>query len=211
MRTQPLDARERAELCALLLEVGPDAPTLCEGWTTADLVAHLVVREREPRAALGIVSERFAPRLRQRMDARKAAGFEPLVERLRRGAPLVPWRLPLIRAVLNFNEYFVHHEDVRRANGRSRRTDRPDLDAALWRQLGATARGLTRRVHGAGLVLRTPDGRQHVASNRQPQAVLTGPPSELALYLTGRTGPAEVDLTGPSDAIAAVEAARVGV
>ena len=27
---------ERRALCALLDETGPDAPTLCEGWTTGD-------------------------------------------------------------------------------------------------------------------------------------------------------------------------------
>ena len=52
---QPLDAVERDELCDLFVARGPDAPTLCEGWTTADLAAHLVVRERNPLAGPGIV------------------------------------------------------------------------------------------------------------------------------------------------------------
>ena len=48
----PSPARaERAALCDLFLEVGPDAPTLCGAWTTRDLAAHLVVRERRPDAA----------------------------------------------------------------------------------------------------------------------------------------------------------------
>jgi uncharacterized protein (TIGR03085 family) len=46
---------ERSRLCDLFLEVGPDQPTLCEGWTTADLAAHLVIRERRPDAAPGIL------------------------------------------------------------------------------------------------------------------------------------------------------------
>ncbi len=45
---------ERRALCALLDETGPDAPTLCEGWTTGDLAAHLVLRERRPDAAAGV-------------------------------------------------------------------------------------------------------------------------------------------------------------
>ena len=44
----------RRELCDALLTVGPDAPTLCEGWTTRDLATHLIVRETRPDAALGI-------------------------------------------------------------------------------------------------------------------------------------------------------------
>ena len=41
--------RERLLLADLLETAGPDAPTLCEGWTTRDLAAHVVVRERRPR------------------------------------------------------------------------------------------------------------------------------------------------------------------
>ena len=46
---------ERHELASLLLEVGPDAPTLCEGWTTRDLAAHLVIRQDRVDAQAGIV------------------------------------------------------------------------------------------------------------------------------------------------------------
>jgi hypothetical protein len=46
---------ERAALAALLAETGPDAPTLCEGWQTRGLAAHLVLRERRPDAAAGVM------------------------------------------------------------------------------------------------------------------------------------------------------------
>ncbi len=46
---------ERLALCGLLEKTGPDAPTLCEGWNTGDLAAHLVLRERRPDAAAGIL------------------------------------------------------------------------------------------------------------------------------------------------------------
>ena len=36
-------------------ETGPDGPTLCEGWQTRDLAAHLVLRERRPDAAAGVM------------------------------------------------------------------------------------------------------------------------------------------------------------
>jgi uncharacterized protein (TIGR03083 family) len=39
---------ERAALAALLHETGPDGPTLCEGWQTRDLAAHLALRARRP-------------------------------------------------------------------------------------------------------------------------------------------------------------------
>ena len=47
---------ERQDLCTLFEDLGPDVPTLCEGWTARDLAAHLVVRERRPDAALGILA-----------------------------------------------------------------------------------------------------------------------------------------------------------
>ncbi|RQX24838.1 TIGR03085 family protein, partial [Micromonospora chalcea] len=46
---------EREALADLMLELGPDAPTVNEGWTTRDLAAHLLVRERRPDAAGGIL------------------------------------------------------------------------------------------------------------------------------------------------------------
>ena len=42
---------EREALAYLMLELGPDAPTVNEGWTTRDLAAHQLVRERRPDAA----------------------------------------------------------------------------------------------------------------------------------------------------------------
>src|SRR5512132_3237988 len=109
---QPLDARERAELCDLFVAKGPDAPTLCEGWATLDLAAHLVIRENDVRSGLAILGgERFASLERRLMDGARDQGYDRLVQRLRSGPPLVPWRLPVLREQLNFNEWFVHHED----------------------------------------------------------------------------------------------------
>jgi hypothetical protein len=47
----PIDERERQTLCDLLADLGPDAPTLCEGWTTLDLAAHLLCCQAGRRAA----------------------------------------------------------------------------------------------------------------------------------------------------------------
>ena len=118
----PADARERAELCDLMLELGPDAPTLCEGWVTLDLAAHLVVRERQPlRGGLAILGgDRFAGLESRLLAGAKKRGFEALVERMRGGPPLA-WRIPGLRKAANLIEWFVHHEDVRRPNGRSPR------------------------------------------------------------------------------------------
>jgi uncharacterized protein (TIGR03085 family) len=212
MADAPLDQREREELCDLFLELGPDAPTLCEGWTTADLAAHLVVRERDPRSMPGILRPqgRFGRTTERLMARKKTQGYPAVVARVRKGAPLVPWRIPGLRTLLNLNEYVVHHEDVRRANGRRPRTDRPDLDEAIWGMLRRGARMLTRRID-AGVVLRAPGGDEVQARRGDAVATLTGPPVELLLYLMGRRGAAEVDLNGDPAAVAAVERASLGI
>src|SRR5262245_11377938 len=163
----PLDAREREELCDLFVARGPDAPTLCEGWATLDLAAHLVVREHDLRAGLVIMGgDRFAGLERKLMDGARATGYAALVERLRGG------RLPGLREMLNFGEWFTHHEDVRRANGEAPRDDRPDLDEALWGGLRRMSRLMLRGVKGAGVALEAPGFGEIAARGAGPAARL---------------------------------------
>jgi uncharacterized protein (TIGR03085 family) len=194
--SESIDARERRELCDLLLELGPDSPTLCEGWTTADLAAHLVLRERFRRST------------NEHLATEKAKGLPLLVARLRDGAPLVPWRLPRFRTLLNGLEYFIHHEDVRRANGYGSRTDIPDLDSFSWKLSGFFGRRLARAIRPFGLELVRPDGAHRTFGSGET-AVLSGRPTELVLSLAGRRSAAEVTLDGAADAVTAVERAQV--
>ena len=210
--TPPLDARERDELCDLFVARGPDAPTLCEGWATLDLAAHLVVREHDVRSGLFIMGgERFAGLERKVMDGARAQGYERLIERLRGGPPAFPWRVPGLRGLLNLNEWFIHHEDVRRAGGEEPRTDRPDLDEALWSTLHRAGRFMTRHVKGAGVALEAPGYGELPARGSGPAVRLVGGPQELALYLSGRRSAAKVEITGPDEARAALEAADLGL
>ena len=211
MTDQPLDAIERAQLCDLFVASGPDAPTLCQGWSTLDLAAHLVVREHDPRAGLAIIGgDRFADLERKLMDGARAKGYESLVERLRGGPPAVPWRLPGLRPLLNTNEWFIHHEDVRRANGRGPRED-PQLDAALWPMVRRMAPMMVRRIKGAGVALAAPGYGEVPAKGTGPSARIEGGPQELTLFLNGRRSAAQVEITGPDDALAAVDGANLGI
>jgi uncharacterized protein (TIGR03085 family) len=196
---EPLDARERRELSDLFEELGPDAPTLCEGWTTEDLAAHLVVRERHPTAAGGIIIPALEQRTERFMEREKEGGYARLVDRVRNGPPLGPFAVPGLRTLINLQEYVVHHEDVRRANGLGPRTDRPDLQDALWSLLRNGARFLLRRVHGAKVRLQRPGG-EAVSSGRGPEVVVTGEPVDLVLYLFGREQVAAVEITGDPEA-----------
>jgi uncharacterized protein (TIGR03085 family) len=209
---EPLDARERAELCDLFLALGPDAPTLCEGWTTLDLAAHLVVREHDPRSGFAILGgERFAKLEHSLMDDARSQGYERLVDRLRSGPPLVPWRLPMLRQFLNLTEWFVHHEDVRRPAGEAPRGDRADLDRALWWMLRRGSRLMLRKVRGVGVALEAPGFGEVSARGPGPSVRLTGGPQELTLYLSGRRRAARVDVTGPEEAKAIIESAPLGI
>lgn len=208
---EPLDARERRELCDLLEELGPDAPTLCEGWATIDLAAHLVVRERDPRSAPGILfGGRFEGLLERVTQQALDRGYAQLVEQVRNGPPLGPFVVPGLRTYLNLNEYVTHHEDVRRANGLGPRTDRADLQDALWQLLRRGLRLMARNLHGAHLRLVRPDGAV-AAVGRGPEVTLRAEPVELLLYLQGRRAAAQVTPEGHPDAIAVLEAAHLGI
>jgi uncharacterized protein (TIGR03085 family) len=201
---------ERGALCDTLNRVGPDAPTLCEGWFALDLAAHLVAREVRADAALGLVLPGpFARHMQHVMESYKQKGYTSLVAMLRTGPPLMHRTGPL--AVANVNENYIHHEDVRRANGDARRDLDPEMEVILWRMLGVGARMTRRRVKGAALVLRTPDGRERVVSTGGPTITLTGVPSELTLFMAGRKEVAEVTHEGDAAAYAIVLAANFGV
>src|SRR4051812_3387969 len=153
MAEVPLDTQERRELCDLLDELGPAVPALLEGWTAHDLAAHLVLRERDlvagPCLVLPGAFQRFAER--RRAGLAESKDFAWLVARIRSGPPMGFFRLGWVRSLANLNEFFVHHEDVRRANGRGRRSLAPAMDAALWRNVRRGSRYLSRRLRGAGL------------------------------------------------------------
>ena len=157
---EPLfDAQERSALCDLFTELGPSVPTLIEGWTAHDLAAHIVLREHDLIAAPCIVLpgpfQRFAER--RRAELAESKDFVWLVSRIRSGPPFGFFRIGWVRSLPNLNEYFVHHEDVRRANGLGSRTLAPALDAALWRNVRRSSRHLTRRLRGAGLDVEWPE------------------------------------------------------
>lgn len=206
----PHDARERAELCARFTQLGPDAPTLCGDWTTADLAAHLVARERNPLAGPGIVLGGPLERVTDWATAReKRRGYEEVVDRVRTGPPLVPWGLPVLRSILNLNEYFVHHEDVRRANGEGPRTDRPELDDAL-RPVVARMAGIQLWRGKVDVELVDDRGRTLARRGVDPPKVI-GRPGELLLWLNGRADVADVAFDGDQEAVSRLWEADLGL
>jgi uncharacterized protein (TIGR03085 family) len=208
-----LDDGERAALSDLFGELGPAAPTLLEPWTTRDIAAHLVLRERDHLAGPGLVLpgpwSRLAERRRRALRLRD---FAWLSATFRSGPPPGFFRIGWVRRVPNLNEFFVHHEDVRRANGRGPRTNTPAMDEALWHNVTRASWFLARRLHGGGLELHRAGTAQTVRARRgERTAHLTGSPGELLLYLFGRRRAAQVELSGPGAATDAVRRARFGM
>ena len=81
---------ERAQLAQALLDVAPDAPTLCEGWQARHLAAHVVLRERSPMVGAGIA----VPALSARAEAAIAKLADQAVDRGRLPGPGRPGRRP---------------------------------------------------------------------------------------------------------------------
>jgi len=211
--TMTLARRERAGLTDLLDAVGPDAPTLCGGWSTYDLAAHLVLREASPLAAAGIVVpvlEKMTDHGMARLKSRRA--YTELVQALRDGPP---WYSPLrpakVDASANAMEFYIHHEDVRRAGA----AEQPrDLDARdqnlLWALTSRMGRLLARKATvGIELVRTDVPGTTRI-SQGEPTVVVRGRPSELALFAYGRGSVADVEVGGDETAQAAVSDGRLG-
>jgi hypothetical protein len=161
---------------------------------TADLAAHLVLREH------------FRRWTAERIEQEKADGYQRLVDQVRTGAPLIPWRLPGLRTLVNGTEFVIHHEDVRRANGYLRRTGDPVLDQFAWRMSGLLARRLVRRIRPHGVAIEA-NGRERRFG--RADVVVRADPVDLALYLSGRRSGVDVSVEGTSAALEAIARADV--
>jgi len=212
---------ERLALADLLEEKGPDAPTLCAGWTTGDLAAHLVLRESRPDAAAGVMGgplSGYTARAQDRLKGRMS--FSELVAAFRNGPPrFSPFALPRLDEAANTVEYFVHHEDVRRGDGDwSPRDLDPQLADALWGRLKSGARFFVRAAP-VGVELARDEGAvdgsgagvgpfRVTAKRTAPLVTVSGRPGELTLWAFGRVTASHVELDGPKAAINQLQAWR---
>ncbi|MFI5527959.1 TIGR03085 family metal-binding protein [Kitasatospora sp. NPDC051853] len=199
---------ERERLAGLLESAGPEAPTLCVGWTTRDLAAHLVLRERRLDAAAGIRIGPLAGWTARVQERYRARPYEELLRLVRTGPGLSPFALPGVDEAANLVEYYVHAEDVRRAGpGWKPEPVAPSMAELLWKRLPLLVRLEAGRRLPVLLVLRRPDGRS-VAVGRQggPAVEVRGEPGELVLFAFGRGERAAVEVAGEREA---VEALRV--
>ncbi|NQY55787.1 MAG: TIGR03085 family protein [Ilumatobacteraceae bacterium] len=214
--SDPIPAqRERQALCDLFEQVGPDAPTLSGDWTTRDLAAHLIVRERRPDAAGGILIAALAGRTERVQADIAERPWTELVAEVRNGPPRwSPMRFEPADRAANTIEFFVHHEDVRRARDEWTVRDLdPDTRNDLHRALKRMARPLARSAE-VGIVLDATDtgGTDPIVAKRaEPSGTICGPVGEIVLYIYGRRDQAEIELDGADDTVAAIESATFGI
>jgi uncharacterized protein (TIGR03085 family) len=205
----PWAETERKALAETLSETEPDAPTLCAGWDTRHVLAHLVQREHSPAKSIGDVIVKRKPgeekHLGKLVDrARTPAGYHALVDRFLAGP--ARWS-PMSWAGdgLNLVEFVIHHEDVRRGSGTaSPRVLPADESRAIWGRLGLFGR-LSFRRSPVGVTLALPGGASQVAQKGADGVVITADPVELALYVSGRRDAATVEVSGAPARVARFE------
>jgi len=207
----------REVLAETLLAAGPDSPTLCKGWQTRDLAAHLYLRERKAAVGLGLLIKRLAKASDQATAALAAKLTTPeeynkLVNSFRAGpSAFSPMKIKALDESANLIEYFVHTEDVRRAVDRwAPRALDEEYSDALWDELVKRAAILYRGVD-LGIVLVRPSGPRHVAKRAPVSVAIVGEPGELLMHAHGRTRHALVTFEGQPDAVALLQSAEVGL
>ena len=212
---EQMSRTERAALCNSALEAGQDAPTLCDGWAVKDLVIHLLIRERDPIGATAIMVpqlDRFAQRSANRLAEQD---FSALVERVRNGPPKwSPMAIPKVDQLLNSLEYFVHHEDIRRATPGWEPRELTDREQRVLFKGAATAGKQFVRSVGVPVQIRWTDGereREAVLSAGDDPVVITGEPAELTMFLFGRDQHTGLKFEGPQAGIDALQSGDLGI
>lgn len=205
---------ERVELAETLRSNDPQAATLCGEWNTAQLAAHLVLRERSATELVGrIPSERAHAVAQKAIDAYVARHRYPeIVTAVAAGPPRwSPFSLGPVRETVNLLEYLVHHEDVRRAaDGWVPRVLPGDREDAVWARLRMAAR-LTLRIMPVPVRLEWPGHGGVTVGRGHAQVTVTGAPAELALVAFGRQQVARVDYDGPADSVRKVRGADIAI
>ena len=199
----PVSQSERAALADLLEQLGPDQPTVCEGWTTRDLATHLVVRDRRPDAMPGFaLGGRLAGWSSRVHDRARSRDYGDLVAGVRSGPPSwAPTSWSAVDRVLNTAEFVIHHEDVRRAqpDWSPRELPRPVQDQ-LWTTVRFLARGRGAATPDGGLFVRRSDvpdgspGSERRLRDGEPTTTVVGAPLEVLLWVSGRQDVACVDV-----------------
>ena len=188
-------ARDR--FVATARQVGPDAPTLCAGWTARALVGHLLVLRDDPLAWPGIGLPALAGLTERRMAKATASGYDRALDSLAGRSPFLPPVVdtPASRWGHHLGEWVVHTEDLVRANG----LPPSELDAAtvevLWHRVQVAARQLNGRGRRGLVLTRTDTGESAAVVRGAAALTVAGLPLELLVWAYRGADDAEVHLS----------------
>jgi uncharacterized protein (TIGR03085 family) len=202
---------ERAALADLFEQVGPDRPTLCEGWQTLDLLIHLLVRERDPLGAVGTRVKPLHGFTEHAADRFRAKPWDELVRAYRSGPPgWNPAGWGPINDLFNGGEMFIHHEDVRRAQpGWQPREMSPADTKELVGIVRSGMSKLVLRKSGVGILARIPGADPITLRAGEPIVTLVGDPGEIVLWVSGRDA-VGLDFDGDEAAVGQVRTLQRG-
>ncbi len=152
----------------------------------------------------------YTARVQNRIKERTS--FADLVRTIRSGPPrLSVMAIPGVDERANAVEFFVHHEDVRRAapDWVPREISRGESDM-LWQRLRMARFMLRKAPAGVELAREDadagevhPDGPAYriTAKNATPAVTVIGTPAELTMWVMGRTAAARVRFDGIEAAV----------
>jgi uncharacterized protein (TIGR03085 family) len=205
-RIAGVEPQLRADFAAVSRQVGPEAPTLCEGWLTGDVLLHMNLIERRWDSWVSVALGRRIDAVQRYYDQlvarERSRPWEEQVVMIERGPRSNPLRSQSVRDMMMPREYLIHTEDIRRANGIEVAVSADAQDVA-WSRLPGLAKRMFMTSDPYGVALERPDGRRHVLKNGSSVAVLRGEPLELLLHVFGRTSVTKVELVGDPEAVAA--------
>jgi len=140
--------------------------------------------------------------------------YAQLVEKVRHPQSISLLQIGAVEEAMNLVEFFVHHEDVRRATPGWTARDLPEgYEQALLGRVRATTKLSARRfpgeivAHALGAA-----GAEPIRAGAGGERVeVHGAPGELLLFFTGRQRAANVEVTGPDELSEKLRGARLGL
>jgi len=205
---------ERRASVETLRAAGPDASTVCDGWTARDVAGHLLIQDQGggapilltapiglPMLRLGVrLPSRFAERMEGQQRAAMEVGWDAALEKLAAGPPRTV-AIPVLGS-MRFHENWIHHEDVRRASDPTPRPSAAEADDAIWSALRWYGPYQRKVLTGVDLVLQRDDGQElHIGDGDGDRVTAQGPAGELALIVAGRQSVSAADVDGSETAV----------
>jgi uncharacterized protein (TIGR03085 family) len=205
-----LAKRERVAISQLLRKLGPDAPTLCEGWNSFDLLVHLVSRETRPDAAIGLVVPALSSYTSKVAQDIKSRGFENLITEFEHGPKRTSFfALPGVDNLANSFEFLIHHEDLLRGQpDYSPRTLDEDDKKLIWKRFTQSGKLLLRKAK-VGIIAQSDQGTYTIKSGNSC-VTMKGEVIDLLLFAYGRKAHVNIEFEGEESAIRILKETKFG-